>query len=140
MASDRYYKCMICGKKTPQRERLLDVLLEFPKSIPNCASCGRSNELRLIPPFALGAGTHEYKVLDAFHESLPWQDENKVDVVFHPFLVVLERTDGNGQMVWLPYWHIHGTKAKFGERAPWMDIDLFVGLLTQARAKGYPKT
>jgi len=138
VASIRYYKCTKCGKQAGTG-KLLDVLLGFPKSIPNCASCGGSNELRMIPPFALGAGAHEYTVLDAFHEELSWpHGGNKV--LFYPFLVILEYTDGNGRTVWLPYWHIYGTKAKFGERAPWMDIDLFEGLLAQARAKGYCPT
>jgi len=113
----------------------LDVLLDFPKSIPSCASCGGNNELHLLPPFALGAGTRDFRVVDAFHESVSWRSKNKV--VFYPFLVILECRGEDDRMVWLPYWHIDGGKAKFGERAPWMDFSLFEGLVEQARSKGY---
>jgi hypothetical protein len=136
MATERYYSCPKCRKRTRSSDLLFDILMDFPKSIPNC-SCGESNELVLIPPFAFGAGGSCYKVLDAFHESVSWKDESNKQVAFYPFLLVLENADNKSQTIWLPYWHIHETKRKFGERAPWMDAEMFDGLLAKARAKGY---
>jgi hypothetical protein len=114
---------------------LFDVLLDFPKSAPKCP-CGETNDLLLIPPFAFGAGGSCFKVLDALHEIVSWKDKGK-RITFYPFLVVLESTEDKSRKIWLHYWHVEETRRKFGERAPWMDADLFCGLLAKAHAKGY---
>lgn len=134
MATKRYYECPKCCKRAPVSKLLFDVLLDFPKSVPNC--CGKKNKLLLIPPFALGAGGRCFEVLDAFHKSVSWKDKSK-RVTFYPFLVVLENTDNKKRVFWLPYWHLEESKRKFGERAPWMDASLFYGLLAKAHKKGY---
>jgi hypothetical protein len=136
MATERYFKCIGCGNHVPVKRqvKMLDLLKDFPGSIPNCP-CGQNNELRLIPPFAEGAERHEYKVLDAFHDSINWMDGD-THVVFYAFLVISEDEKG-GRMVWLPYWHDREGKKKFGERAPWMEPAIFERLLREARAKGY---
>ena len=135
MATERYYICSGCKKRTNLSAPLLDVLLDFPKSIPNY-ECGERNELLLVPPFALGAGGDCFKVLDAFYESVSWKNKSKL-VTFYPFLVILENSDDKNRKVWLPYWHKEESSRKFGERAPWMDAELFHGLLAKARSKGY---
>jgi|HubBroStandDraft_6_1064221.scaffolds.fasta_scaffold93887_3 hypothetical protein len=135
MATERYYNCSKCHKRTHSSELLFDELIDFPASIPTCF-CGESNELLLIPPFAFGAGGKCFKVLDAFHEEVSWEDNGK-SITFYPFLIVLENTDDKSMKVWLPYWHLEESKRKFGERAPWMDAELLDGLLAKARAKGY---
>jgi hypothetical protein len=134
-------RCPKCRKHTYTISRLFDLLRDFPKSVPKC-SCGESQELRLVPPFALGAGGRCFKVLDAFHASSRWKSKNK-QITFCPFLVVLKTTDGSTKKLWywLPYWHVIQSKkllkTKFGERAPWMGATMFDGLLAQAHAKGY---
>ena len=135
MATERYFNCPKCRRRIPSLELLFDVLLEFPKSVPDC-SCGESCELLLIPPFALGAGGMCFKVLDAFHESVSWMNDKK-RVTFYPFLIVLEGRGDGKRKFWLPYWHVEGSRRKFGERAPWMDADLFADLLCKAHARGY---
>ena len=61
--------------------------------------------------------------------------------LFVLILVVLQRTDDEGQCFWLPYWHIveqaGRIKRKYGQWAPFMDADLFESLAAQAREKGY---
>jgi hypothetical protein len=90
----------------------------------------------LTPPFAFGAGGKHFQVLDVFHEKVSWEDKEKL-VTFYPFLVVLKNTGDKSLKVWMPYWHTEDSKVKFGERAAWMDAELFDGLLSQARAKNY---
>jgi hypothetical protein len=134
MATERYYDCPRCHKRSPSG-LLFDVLLDFPKSLPIC-SCGENNELLLIPPFAFGAGGKCFKVLDAFHEEISWEDKGK-SVTFYPFLTILENVEDKSLKIWLPYWHVEEGKRKFGERAPWMDAELFEGLLTKAQTRNY---
>jgi hypothetical protein len=135
MATERYYNCPACQRHKRADGALFEVLLNFPKNVPNCL-CGSPNELLLIPPFAFGAGGKRFKVLDAFHEKAKWKNDGTT-VTFYPFLVVLENTRGRSQIVWLPYWHKDGRKLKYGERAPWTDARLFCGLFAQAHEKGY---
>jgi len=45
--------------------------------------------------------------------------------------------------IWLPYWHLHyrckedTPLKKFGQWAPHMDIDVFVGLIKKAKVGGH---
>jgi hypothetical protein len=60
-------------------------------------------------------------------------------VTFYPFLVITERP--GGRAAWLPFWHIIGEREelKYGECPPYMELQLFVDLVTQARDAGYLK-
>ena len=135
MATKRYCSCPKCHKRTHSSGLLFDTLLNFPRSLLGCP-CGETNELLLLPPFSLGAGGKCFKVLDVFYESVSWRNEGK-QVTFYPFLIVLEDTENKDHKIWLPYWHVEESKRKFGERAPWMDADLFTALLAKAHARGY---
>jgi len=68
-----------------------------------------------------------------------WQDGDR-DVIFYPFLVILER-DGTERAAWLPYFHVvrsgKKTVRKYGQWAPFMSIGLFEDLLRQAHEAGY---
>jgi hypothetical protein len=61
-------------------------------------------------------------------------------VTFYLFLIVTKR-EGRDKAVWLPYWHVtqDGEKKtiKYGQWAPFMDMELFEDLLSQARSAGY---
>lgn len=136
MATERYEYCPKCKSRTTSRHRLFDRLLKISNDDYNCATCGGRTDLWLIPPFALGAGGKSFVVLDVFSGRRRWKNNGKA-IIFHPFLVVLEDTKSRNKTVWLPYWHTDGSRLKYGERAPWMDADLFCGLIEQAQAKGY---
>lgn len=141
MATDRYYTCLKCGKRS-HPHRLFDALLDFSKSAPKC-QCGEVSELRVVPPFGLEAGSPDCKVLHVFLPKPPvsWELESGNKVTFYPFLVILRRAGEKGNSGWLPYWHVEdggGTmKTKYGQWAPFMDDPQFESLVSQAREQGY---
>jgi len=108
---------------------------------PACRSCGASTDLHLSFDFALCVQDKDAKVLASFypHQLEEWPCEGRT-VTFYPFLIVTER-EGRDRAVWLPYWHVvrDGGKdnPKYGQWAPFMDMELFEDLLSQARNDGF---
>ena len=93
--------------------------------------------------FALDVPDKNAEVLASFLPDLlkdPWPDSHRRTVTFYPFLVVAKR-EGRDQAAWLPYWHViqdgERKSRKYGQWAPFMDMKLFEGLLTQARNAGF---
>jgi hypothetical protein len=141
MAIGKYYSCEKCQRQSPT-PRLLDTLRDFSKSesAPKCNVCGQEREFHVVLPFGLSAGTTDCKVLSAFlpKELVSWEHKGK-KVTYYPFLVVLQRVGEHSYSAWLPYWHLHGDKRKYGQYAPFMDDPQFMDLVTQAQQKGYWK-
>jgi len=108
-----------------------------------CPLCGADCHLEFEFQFALAVGNYRYRVLAAFvpERSVSWNTSVGDDVVFWPFLVILNNPS-EGNSVWLPYWHevkspsgaVHN---RYGQWAPFMNQASFASLLAQARAKGY---
>lgn len=141
MATDKYYFCTKCQQRT-STPKLLDTLLDFSRSesAPKCNACSQEQEFHVVLPFGLSAGTTDCKVLSVFlpRELVSWEHK-KEKVTFYPFLVVLQRVGKDGYSAWLPYWHLHGNKRKYGQYAPFMDDPQFIDLVKQAQQKGYWK-
>jgi hypothetical protein len=137
MATGKYYLCKNCQRRTFP-PRLFDALLDFSRSTPKCGACGAERELHVVLPFGLGAGSPDCRVLSAFlpREPVSWEHQRK-KVTFYPFLVVVQRAGDKGQSFWLPYWHVHGERRKYGQYAPFMDDPQFANLVKQAQQKGY---
>jgi hypothetical protein len=95
--------------------------------------------LHLSFDFALGVQDKNAEVLASFYPHQP-EDWRGGTVTFYPFLIVTKR-EGRDKAVWLPYWHVtqDGEKKtiKYGQWAPFMDMELFEDLLSQARSAGY---
>ena len=127
----RDYVCIKCANET-RAGNLFDALRNFRDGTPNCEKCGGLTELYLRFPFELGIGRTTCRVLDVFVPARParWNS-----VTFYPFLVILRR--GRTTACWLPYWHLHGAKRKYGQWAPLMNESIFRNLLSQAKKKGY---
>lgn len=139
MATGKYYFCEKCQRRTTT-PRLFDTLRDFShsKSAPKCNACGQEQQLHVVLPFGLSAGTADCKALSAFlpSELLSWE-HNGERVTFYPFLVVLQRAGDTSYSAWLPYWHLHGNKRKYGQYAPFMDDPQFMDLVRQAQQRGY---
>ena len=136
MAAQFFY-CTECHKKYPTHQKLFDTLYNFTKAAPECCpGCGRSPDLRLTLDFPLGAGNSEYKVVSALlPEKLEsWLGEEEEEVTFYPFLVVLE-TCGGKQFCWMPYWHVTGKDARYGQHAVCLDKRQFASLIEQVNEK-----
>lgn len=133
----QYFYCTQCHKKYPTHQKLFDALYGFSKSVPEeCPACGSTRELHVNLDFQLGAGDGNFRVVSAF---LPdklesWLGEEEEEVTFYPFLVVLQSSDGK-QFSWMPYWHVTGKEARFGQHALCLDADQFESLVSQAREK-----
>ncbi|HTZ84700.1 MAG TPA: hypothetical protein VMB66_15985 [Candidatus Acidoferrales bacterium] len=86
--------------------------------------------------FQLGAGDGNFKVISALlPEKLEsWLGEEEEEVTFYPFLVVLEAVDGK-QFYWMPYWHVTGKEARYGQHAVCLDANQFESLMAQAQEK-----
>lgn len=131
----QYFLCTECHKKYSTHKKLFDTLYDFQRSLPeDCPSCGAQRELRLELDFQLGVGDSEFKVVSAFlPEKLEsWLGEEEEEVTFYPFLVVLQRGDGM-RFHWLPYWHVTGKEARYGQHAICLDQKQFDSLMQQAR-------
>lgn len=139
MATGKYYFCETCQRRSAT-PRLLDTLRDFSEanSAPPCHACGQEQELHVVLPFGLSAGMADCKVLSAFlpRELLSWEHEEE-KVTFFPFLVVLQRAGDDSYSAWLPYWHLHGNRRKYGQYAPFMDDPQFIDLVRQAQQRGY---
>jgi hypothetical protein len=82
--------------------------------------------------FQLGAGDGEFKVVSAF---LPdklesWLGEEEQEVTLYPFLVVLQNCEGK-QFCWMPYWHVTGKEARYGQHAVCLESRQFDSLMAQ---------
>jgi len=132
----QYFLCTQCHKKYPSHQKLFNTLYDFERSVPsNCPSCGGKRELYLGLDFQLGAGDGEFKVVSAFlpRKLESWLGEEEEEVTFYPFLVVLQRGDGS-RFSWLPYWHVTGKEAKYGQHAVCLDQGQLDSLIQQVKA------
>jgi hypothetical protein len=110
-----------------------------------CSQCGGPTNLYYEFNWQLEAGEAPSKVVGAF---LPdtitswWTEEEKCEVEFYPFLVVLEKLSlPRHRLIWLPYWHKKTYQdgqisIPYGQFAPSMADDLFNSLVLKARIAG----
>lgn len=136
--SSQYLSCKHCGKRYPSHQKLFDSLYNFQKQGPEpCPACGGSRELHVSLDFQLGSGDPEFKVVSALlPETLDsWLGENEEEVTLYPFLVVLERNSDSKEFCWMPYWHVTGSEARYGQHAMCLEHAQFESLMTQAREK-----
>jgi hypothetical protein len=63
-----------------------------------------------------------------------WLGEDEQEVTYYPFLVVLQAADGK-QFCWMPYWHVTGKEARYGQHAVCLDHGQFEGLVEQVQEK-----
>lgn len=133
----QYFYCTQCHKKCPTHQKLFETLYEFSKSSPeDCPACGGRRAVHVSLDFQLGAGDGEFTVISAF---LPlklesWLGEEEEEVTFYPFLVVLQNSEGK-EFCWMPYWHVTGKDARYGQHAICLDMGQFVSLLAQVQEK-----
>ncbi len=134
----QYYYCPQCRKKASIAQRLFDTLYEFSKSDPeNCPVCGDARELHVSLDFQLGNGDGDFKIVHAFlPEKLEsWLGEEEEEVTYYPFLVVLQGAQESKQFYWMPYWHVVGKDARYGQHAVCLDHTQFENLVSQAQKK-----
>ncbi|HEV2469341.1 MAG TPA: hypothetical protein VGS78_09110 [Candidatus Sulfotelmatobacter sp.] len=132
-----YFLCTECHKKYPSHQKLFDSLYDFSRKSPeSCSSCGAPRELYLNLDFQLGAGDGNFRVVSAFlPEKLEsWLGEEEEEVTFYPFLVVLQAADGR-QFCWMPYWHVTGKEARYGQHAICLEGSQFESLIAQVQEK-----
>ncbi|MFZ0417040.1 MAG: hypothetical protein WAM04_02980 [Candidatus Sulfotelmatobacter sp.] len=133
----QYYFCPECHKKVSTFLRLFDTLYGFSKADPQkCPACGGVPELHVSLDFQLGFGDGDFKVINAF---LPdkldsWLGAEEEEVTLYPFLVVLEGAGGR-QFNWMPYWHVVGKDARFGQHALCLDHTQFESLVAQSQER-----
>jgi hypothetical protein len=136
--SAQHFVCAQCRKKYPTHQKLFDALYDFTKATPeDCPACGGARELHVALDFQLGAGDGEFKVVSA---SLPdkvesWLGQEEEEVTFYPFLVVLQRAGDGKQFCWLPYWHVTGKDARYGQHAVCLEYAQFQNLIEQVQEK-----
>lgn len=131
-----YYFCHTCHKRYPTHRKLFETLYEFQKANPeDCPVCGGKRELHLDLDFQLGCGDGEFKVVSAFlpNKLDSWLGDGEEEVTFYPFLVVLERAGDGKQFYWMPYWHLTGKEARYGQHAICLEQAQFESLIAQAR-------
>jgi len=134
----QYFYCTDCQKKFAISQRLFDTLFDFSRTDPqNCGTCGGTRELHVSLDFQLGMGDGDFKVIHAF---LPgklesWLGEEEEEVTFYPFLVVLQGAGESKQFHWMPYWHVVGKDARFGQHALCLDQTQFESLVSQAHER-----
>lgn len=134
----QYFFCPQCHKKSPIHQKLFAALYEFTTSAPSpCPVCHAERDLRLTLDFQLGAGDSDFRVISA---SLPerlesWLGEEEEEVTFYPFLVVLERSTDNKHFCWMPYWHVTGKDARYGQHAICLEQNQFESLIEQVKEK-----
>jgi hypothetical protein len=134
----QYYYCTQCHKKISTFQMLFDALCEFSKSDPeNCPVCGSVRELHVSLDFQLGVGDGDFKVVHAFlPEKLEsWLGEEEEEVTYYPFLVVLQGAQESKQFYWMPYWHVVGKDARYGQHALCLDHTQFESLVAQAQKR-----
>ena len=134
----QYFQCTECHKKVSTFLKLFDTLYQFSKSDPEaCSACGGTRELHVSLDFQLGVGDGEFRVVHAFlPEKLEsWLGEEEEEVTFYPFMVVLQGASESKQFYWMPYWHVIGKDARYGQHALCVDHTQFESLLRQAEKK-----
>ncbi len=134
----QYFYCTQCHQKSVIHQKLFDTLNNFSKTPPeDCQSCGEAMELRVGLDFQLGVGDGDFQVMHAFvPEKLEsWLGEDEEEVTFYPFLVVLQRPGDARQFFWMPYWHVAGRDARYGQHAPCLDQAQFDSLVAQAQRR-----
>lgn len=130
--------CARCHEKYPTHKKLFEALYDFSrKASVDCPECGEERELRLTLDFQLGAGDSDFRVVSAY---LPdklesWLGEEEEEVTFYPFLVVLERSTDRKQFCWMPYWHVTGREARYGQHAICLHEKQFESLMSQMSEK-----
>ena len=133
----QYFYCNSCHKKYPTHQKLFESLYNFSKRAPEaCPACGGMRDVHVDLDFQLGAGDGDFKVVSAL---LPgklesWLGEGEEEVTFYPFLVVLQAGDGK-QFCWMPYWHVTGKEARYGQHAVCLELDQFGSLIEQVQEK-----
>ena len=136
--TSQFLSCLHCHKKYPIHQKLFDTLYDFQKNAPeDCPVCGGRRELHLTLDFQLGGGDGDFKVVSAL---LPdklesWLGEEEEEVTFYPFLVTLKRASDGRQFCWLPYWHVTGKEARYGQHALCLDDVQFQSLIEQIKGK-----
>jgi predicted RNA-binding Zn-ribbon protein involved in translation (DUF1610 family) len=141
VATRHKFRCPECGEETRKSALFGAVKAVADHSEPACPRCGASTALQLSFDFALDVQHKDAKVLASFYPNRleEWPCEGRT-VTFYPFLIVTKR-EGRDQAVWLPYWHVvrDGEKEnlKYGQWAPFMDMELFEDLLSRARNAGF---
>lgn len=136
MATQFFY-CSQCHKRYPTHHKLFDTLYNFTKAAPEpCTLCHGSRDLHVTLDFQLGAGDSDYKVASALlpQKLESWLGEEEEEVTFYPFLVVLETCDGK-QFCWMPYWHVTGKEARYGQHAMCLERRQFESLMHQVEEK-----
>jgi hypothetical protein len=134
----QYFYCPQCHKKYSTVVRLFDAIYDFSKAAPEaCPACGSARELHVALDFQLGVGDGDFKVVHAF---LPdklesWLGEDEEEVTLYPFLVVLQGAGKSKQFCWMPYWHVAGKDARFGQHAVCLEQSQFESLAAQAQEK-----
>lgn len=134
----QYYVCSQCQKKSPTHQKLFDALYEFSKAgASDCPHCGRPRDLRLTLDFQLGAGDADFKVVSALlpNKLDSWLGEGEEEVTFYPFLVVLQRSGDQKQFCWMPYWHVTGKEARYGQHALCLEQRQFESLMDQVKER-----
>jgi hypothetical protein len=136
--ASQYFYCIQCHKKYPNHQKLFDTLYDFSKATPaDCPACGGTRELHVNLDFQLGGGDGNFKVVSAL---LPdklesWLGEEEEEVTFYPFMVMLEGGAKAKQFCWMPYWHVVGKEARYGQHAVCLDQSQFESLIAQAHDK-----
>jgi len=132
-----YFYCTQCHKKSPTHHKLFETLYNFTKAAAqDCPLCGGNQNLHINLDFQLGLGDGDFKVISAF---LPaklesWLGDEAQEVTLYPFLIVLEASDGR-QFCWMPYWHVTGKEARYGQHAICLDTAQFESLIHQVEEK-----
>ncbi len=132
----QYFYCTQCHKKNPTHHKLFDTLYDFSNVAPeDCPDCGGTRELHLTLDFQLGAGDGDFKVVSAL---LPdklesWLGEEDEEVTFFPFLVMLQARAGGKEFCWMPYWHVVGKEARYGQHAVCLERTQFASLIAQVQ-------
>ena len=133
-----YFCCLECHKKFPTHHKLFETLYSFSKAAPEqCPACGGVRELHVNLDFQLGVGDGDFKVVSAF---LPdklesWLGEEQEEVTFYPFLVILQGGAEQKQFCWMPYWHVTGKEARYGQHAVCLEADQFESLMGQVHER-----
>lgn len=134
----QFFSCTQCHKRYPTHQKLFDALYDLQRMRPEvCPICGGTRELHLTLDFQLGAGDSDFRVVSAF---LPaklesWLGQEEEEVTFYPFLVVLQRVGDSKHFCWMPYWHVTGKEARYGQHAICLDQSQFESLISQARER-----
>jgi hypothetical protein len=134
----QYLCCTQCHKRYPTHQKLFETLYEFQRSTPDaCPACGAARELHLTLDFHLGAGDSDFRVVSAvLPEKLEsWLGQEEEEVTLYPFLVTLQRVGDEKQFCWMPYWHVTGKEARYGQHAVCLDFSQFQDLIGQVSDK-----